>query len=103
MTDLLRGETKTAARLLGTISLSGPTNARPVARMRFSPLAVSGMSVTLVCRPLSDHSVSPWRMRNNLGTGGPILFAIIDKETSSRCAEIYRLDANELMLPVRVW
>ena len=52
---------------LGTISLSLPTSARPVARTRFSPLAVRGISVLPVCLPLSDHSVSPWRTMKTLG------------------------------------
>ena len=47
------------AILEGTISRSSPTSAFPVARIRFSPLAVSGMSDVPVWRPLSDHSVSP--------------------------------------------
>lgn len=55
------------ATLDGTISLSSPTRAFPVARMRFSPLAVNGMSDVPVCRPLSDHSVSPWRMMKARG------------------------------------
>ena len=44
------------------MSLSSPTSARPVARIRFSPFSVSGSSVVPVCRPLSDQSVSPCRM-----------------------------------------
>lgn len=47
------------ATLLGTINLSSPTNAFPVARIRFSPFSVSGISVVPVCRPFNDHSVSP--------------------------------------------
>lgn len=34
---------------------------------RFSPLAVNGISVRPVCRPLSDHSVSPWRTMKTRG------------------------------------
>jgi len=55
------------ATLEGTISLSSPTRAFPVARMRFSPLAVNDMSEVPVCRPLSDHSVSPWRIMKARG------------------------------------
>lgn len=55
------------ASLEGTMSLSSPTNARPVARILFSPFFVSGSSVVPVCRPLSDHSVSPWRMMKARG------------------------------------
>lgn len=55
------------ASFLGTINRSLPTRARPVALIRFSPFAVRGMSVEPVCRPLSDHSVSPWRMMKTLG------------------------------------
>ena len=47
------------ARCLGTINRSFPTNARPVARIRFSPFAVKGNSVLPVCLPFKDHSVSP--------------------------------------------
>ena len=49
------------------MSRSLPTSARPVARIRFSPFSVSGSSVVPVCRPLSDHSVSPWRMMKARG------------------------------------
>jgi hypothetical protein len=60
------------ARFLGTISLSSPTSACPVALMRFSPLAVRASSVVPVWRPLSDHSVSPWRIMKTRGSGiGP--------------------------------
>ena len=51
----------------GTINRSSPTRARPVARTRFSPFSVSGMSVFPVCRPLSDHSVSPCRTMKHRG------------------------------------
>ena len=47
------------ASLEGTMRRSSPTRAFPVARIRFSPLAVRGMSVVPVCLPLRDHSVSP--------------------------------------------
>lgn len=47
------------ASLEGTMRRSSPTRAFPVARIRFSPLAVRGMSVLPVCLPLRDHSVSP--------------------------------------------
>jgi len=57
----------TCARFRGTISLSSPINARPVARIRFSPFAVRGSSVMPVCRPLRDHSVSPWRITKTRG------------------------------------
>lgn len=52
---------------LGTIRRSLPTRALPVALTLFSPLAVSGMSLTPVCCPLSDHSVSPWRRMKTRG------------------------------------
>lgn len=55
------------ATLDGTISLSSPTRALPVARILFSPLGVRGMSEVPVCRPLSDHSVSPWRIMKARG------------------------------------
>lgn len=51
----------------GTISLSLPTSAFPVALTRFSPSAVRGMSVDPVCLPDSDHSVSPWRTMKQRG------------------------------------
>lgn len=57
------------ARFPGTMSLSSPTSAFPVARTRFSPLAVKGSSVVPVWRPLSDHSVSPWRIIKTRGSG----------------------------------
>ena len=57
------------ARLLGTINRSSPTSALPVAFTRFSPASVSGMSETPVWRPLSDHSVSPWRIIKTRGSG----------------------------------
>jgi hypothetical protein len=57
------------ARLPGTISLSSPTSAFPVATTRFSPLAVNESSVVPVCRPFRDHSVSPCRMTNTRGSG----------------------------------
>jgi hypothetical protein len=44
------------ARFEGTMSLSSPTKALPVALMRFSPLDVSGRSVVPVC--LSEISWS---------------------------------------------
>lgn len=53
--------------LLGTMSLSLPTRALPVALTLFSPSAVRGMSVTPVCLPLRDHSVSPWRAMKTRG------------------------------------
>ena len=49
------------------MSLSSPTSARPVARIRLSPFSVKGSSVLPVCRPLSDHSVSPCRMMKARG------------------------------------
>lgn len=57
------------ARFPGTINLSSPTNALPVAFMRFSPAAVRGSSVVPVCLPLSDHSVSPCRIMKTRGSG----------------------------------
>ena len=47
------------ANFEGTMSRSSPTSALPVARIRFSPFAVRGMSEVPVWRPLRDHSVSP--------------------------------------------
>jgi hypothetical protein len=61
------------ARFLGTINLSEPTRALPVARTRFSPLDVSGMSEVPVWRPLRDHSVSPWRIMKTRGVGMLVL------------------------------
>lgn len=55
------------ASFRGTISLSSPTRARPVALILFSPLAVRGSSVVPVCLPLRDHSVSPWRTTKTRG------------------------------------
>lgn len=49
------------------MSRSSPTKALPVARIRFSPLSVRGSSVVPVCRPFSDHSVSPCRMMKARG------------------------------------
>jgi len=63
------GRAYMCARLLGTIRRSSPTSAFPVARTRFSPFAVSGMSEVPVCRPLRDHSVSPWRTMKTRGSG----------------------------------
>jgi hypothetical protein len=57
------------ARLPGTMRRSSPTSAFPVAMMRFSPVRVRGISDTPVCRPLRDHSVSPWRMMKTRGSG----------------------------------
>lgn len=57
------------ASFAGTINLSSPTSAFPVARMRFSPFAVSGISDVPVCLPLRDHSVSPWRTMKTRGVG----------------------------------
>ena len=64
---LLRGETYTCARLRGTIRRSGPTRARPVARIRCSPDGVRGMSVAPVWRPERDQVVSPWRIMKTRG------------------------------------
>jgi hypothetical protein len=61
---------------LGTISLSFPMRARPVARIRFSPLAVRGSSVAPVWRPLRDHSVSPWRIMNTRGVADIVGFLL---------------------------
>ena len=61
------------ANLPGTISRSSPTRAAPVARIRFSPFAVSGMSVVPVCRPFSDQAVSPCRIMKTRGLTGGIL------------------------------
>lgn len=60
-------EAYTCASFFGTTSLSSPTRALPVARIRFSPFAVSGRSVSPVCRPFRDHSVSPWRIMKQRG------------------------------------
>lgn len=57
------------ANFEGTINRSSPTSALPVARTRFSPFTVRGMSVVPVWRPLRDHSVSPWRMMKTRGSG----------------------------------
>lgn len=57
------------ARFPGTMRRSFPTRALPVARMRFSPAEVREMSVVPVWRPLSDHSVSPWRTMKTRGSG----------------------------------
>jgi len=61
------GRTYMCAIFEGTISLSSPTSALPVARIRFSPFAVSGMSDVPVWRPLSDQSVSPCRIMKARG------------------------------------
>lgn len=53
--------------LSGTMSLSFPTRALPVAVTLFSPSAVRAISVTPVCLPVSDHSVSPWRAMKTRG------------------------------------
>ena len=55
------------ARCFGTINRSSPTNAFPVARTRFSPLAVRGISEEPVCLPERDHSVSPCRTMKQRG------------------------------------
>jgi hypothetical protein len=55
------------ASFRGTIKRSSPTNALPVAMILFSPSVVNGSSVVPVCRPLRDHSVSPWRTMKTLG------------------------------------
>lgn len=71
------------ASFLGTIKRSLPTNAFPVAITRFSPLAVNGMSVTPVWRPLSDHSVSPWRTMKTRGVdmaGADVPSVLVQKE-----------------------
>ena len=59
--------TNICAKFLGTINLSSPMSALPVALMRFSPFAVRGNSDVPVCRPFRDHSVSPWRITNARG------------------------------------
>jgi len=53
---------------------SGPTRARPVARMRCSPEAVRGMSVLPVWRPERDQVVSPWRI---MKTRGVVMFSFL--------------------------
>lgn len=55
------------ARLLGLINLLSPTRACPVCLILDSPFVVRARSVLPVCRPLSDHSVSPWRMMKTRG------------------------------------
>jgi len=60
------------------MSRSEPTSAFPVARIRFSPFTVRGMSLVPVCFPFSDHSVSPWRM---MKTRGVVIFAGIESAT----------------------
>jgi hypothetical protein len=64
-----KGGTDMCARLDGTIKRSAPTSALPVARTRFSPVGVRGMSDVPVWRPLRDHSVSPWRIMKTRGEG----------------------------------
>lgn len=88
------------ARFRGTMRRSSPTRALPVARMRFSPLAVRGMSVVPVCRPLRDHSVSPWRMMKTRGVvmlmgcqGG--LSAFFLWEYGSVCKEVVQATGRE--------
>jgi hypothetical protein len=63
------GGTDMHARFPGTMRRSFPTRALPVARMRFSPAGVRGMSVVPVWRPSRDHSVSPWRTMKTRGSG----------------------------------
>ena len=98
--------------LLGTISLSGPTKALPVARMRFSPFAVSGMSLVPVWRPLRDHSVSPWRMMKTrgvgigeggkLGAGGSWKLRKEDRErTTTKYREFEESNQSSRIQPVR--
>jgi hypothetical protein len=65
------------ARFEGTIKRSSPTRAFPVARTRFSPFSVRGMSEMPVWRPLSDHSVSPWRMMKTRGSGMVCLCVVV--------------------------
>lgn len=55
------------ARFPGLINLLSPTRACPVCLILDSPFSVRARSVVPVCRPLSDHSVSPWRMMKTLG------------------------------------
>lgn len=55
------------ARFPGLINLLSPTRACPVCLILDSPLGVRARSVVPVCRPLSDHSVSPWRMMKTRG------------------------------------
>src|SRR6187551_2881969 len=44
----------------------------PTALDWYSPSSTSGRSVRPVCRPLSDHSVAPWRTRRiSEGSGEP--------------------------------
>lgn len=71
---IIAGITYTWTKFLGTINRSFPTRPLPVAAIRFSPLGVSGRSVIPVCRPLRDHSVSPWRMMKQRGSGISFLF-----------------------------
>ena len=63
----LGGLTHMCFSCFGTMSLSSPTRALPVARTRFSPLDVSGMSELPVCFPDRDHSVSPCRIMKQRG------------------------------------
>src|SRR5829696_7277741 len=51
--------------LVNTVAGQTPASSGDSARACFSPVGVSGTSVTLVCRPLRDHSVSPCRTRQN--------------------------------------
>lgn len=65
---------------LGAISRSFPTSAFPVALIRFSPFSVRARSVIPVCRPFSDHSVSPWRMMKQRGAMLIIVIRLIKRE-----------------------
>jgi hypothetical protein len=65
------------ARFEGTINRSSPTSAFPVARTRFSPSSVSGMSEIPVWRPFSDHSVSPWRTMKTRGSEGMVVLCLL--------------------------
>lgn len=85
------------ATFLGTINLSCPTSALPVARTRCSPSSVSGMSVRDVCRPSRDHSVSPWRMMKTRGVCGIFwwlfsffcLYSLVEREV---CGSLFGVE-----------
>jgi hypothetical protein len=85
------------ARFLGIISRSSPIRALPVALIRFSPLDVKGSSVVPVCRPLRDHSVSPWRITKTRGVVMAVYYNWIINYLISSLPDL-QLQPRELML-----
>jgi hypothetical protein len=85
------------ARFLGIISRSSPINALPVALIRFSPLDVKASSVVPVCRPLRDHSVSPWRITKTRGVVMTVHYNWIINCLISSLPDL-QLQPRELML-----